>query len=105
MKGPVQSLQVSYLLHATEEEGKVRGAVESLLGVRVFPEAESLEGHFGNEIRRVELRLTGDEAEAGLRGVISRMPRGVAEELAEGISSYLDEHGALFLRFDKQELV
>ncbi|MDG6963911.1 MAG: hypothetical protein JRN16_02920 [Nitrososphaerota archaeon] len=105
MKGSIQSLHVACFIHQTEDEEKVEGALAWLVGSGAPPEAEALEGHFGNAIRRVELNLTGKEAEAGLRQALSRMPRTVAEEISGEISSRMDEHGALFIRLDKQQLV
>lgn len=105
MKGPIQSVEVSYLLHATEDPGKVEAAVRDVLGVKAGPENESLEGHFGNEIVRARFHLTGEDAEAAFKGVVSRMPDGMKREIAADISAFLDEHSAFFLRLDKQRLV
>ncbi|MDE1853111.1 MAG: hypothetical protein KGI38_05095 [Thaumarchaeota archaeon] len=105
MKGPIQSVEVSYLLHQTEDPVKVQAAVGDLLGVKSGPETESLEGHFGNEIVRARFHLTGEDAEAAFKGLVSRMPGGMKKEIAAGISAFLDEHSAFFLRLDKQRLV
>ncbi|MDG6989098.1 MAG: hypothetical protein JRN21_07205 [Nitrososphaerota archaeon] len=105
MKGSIQSLHVACFTHETEDEGRVAEALAWLVGPGTIPEVEELEGHFGNAIRRVELKLTGKEAEAGFRQAVSRMPRTVVEEIAGEIPSCMDEHGALFVRLDKQQLV
>ncbi len=105
MKGPIQSVEVAYLVHATEDPGKVEGAVVSLLGAKAEPVLERLEGHFGNEILRARLHLIGDEAGRAFDSLASRLPQEVRKEVIADLESFLDEHSALFLRFDKQSLV
>lgn len=105
MKGPIQSVEVTYIVHATEDPRKVEMALGELLGNQNKAVAEPLEGHFGNEILRVRLHLTGDEAGKAFESLVSRLPQGVRSEVLADLSSRLDEHSALFLRFDKQSLV
>lgn len=105
MKGPIQSVEVSYIVHATEDGAKIARAVSSLIGIDAEPEAEALQGHFGNEIVRANLHLTGEEAQAAFRRVVGAMPGALREELLAELGTFLDEHSSLFLRFDKQSLV
>ncbi len=105
LRGPIQSVEATCLVHATEDPPKVEAALEGLLGTQATPLFEKLEGHFGNEILRAKLHLTGDDASRAFERLVSRLPAGVRSELLANLSSYLDEHSALFLRFDKQSLV
>lgn len=105
MKGPIQSLQITFIVHATEDRMKVEGAVAALTGEDEAPEAVRLEGHFGNEILSEKLHLVGERAEAAFKAAVSKMPRGVARQVAEDLGLLVDEHAALFLRLDKQQLV
>jgi RNA binding exosome subunit len=105
LKGPIQSVEVTYLVHATEDKMKVEGAVGRLLGITIQPVVERLEGHFGNEILSVKLHLTGEEAAKAVKSVITSLPDDVRAELVANTSEYLDEHSAFFLRLDKQRLV
>ena len=105
MKGPIQSLEVSYLVHATEDAAKIEGAVSALLGLDPVTLTEDLEGHFGNAIVRARVHLTGDDAERGFRHLAKALPKALADEVASDASPYVDEHSALFLRLDKQRLV
>ncbi len=105
MKGPIQSVEVAYLVHATEDPMKVEAAVAELLGVEFQPETEQLEGHFGNQITKVRAHLTGEVATQAFRALLARMHQGLRKEIVEDIGSLLDEHSALFLRFDKQLMV
>ena len=105
LKGPIQSVEVAYLVHATEDPGKMEEALSRLLGSETVPDLERLEGHFGNEILRARLHLTGDEAGQAFESLVSGIPQGVMKEVLGDLPSHLDEHSALFLRFDKQSLV
>jgi RNA binding exosome subunit len=105
MKGPIQSLEVTYLVHATEDPERLERALSGLLQTSAKPELELLEGHFGNTITRVRVHLTGDEASEALMHVVRSMPVSLKKQILSDISSYLDEHNAFFLRLDKQRLV
>jgi len=102
LKGPIQSVEVTYLIHATEDPRKVEAAVVEVLGVESKPETEGLEGHFGNLITKVRVHLTGEAAATAFRALVARMPQSLRRGISEDIDSLIDEHSALFLRFDKQ---
>lgn len=105
MKGPIQAVEVTYLVHATEDPEKIGAAVATLLGTANRPELEELEGHYGNRISKARLHLTGEEAGRALQNAVAKMPQPVRSEILADLGSRLDEHSALFLRFDKQRLV
>ena len=105
MKGPIQSVEVSYFLHATEDQERVNSAVMQLTAAEVGPEVEEVEGHYGNKIVMVRLHLTGDDAARAVRRIAERLPDQLKDQLTKEMGAHLDEHSALFLRFDKQRLV
>ena len=105
MKGRIQSIEFSYLVHATEDQARIQRAVEDMVGVPANPDVERLEGHFGNEILIVRTRLTGDPAWESTRSLIAKMSPSLLREVSAQVESHLDEHSAMFLRFDKQALV
>ena len=104
MKGAIQTLDVSYLLHATEDAQKVADAVRGLVGDAPF-ESEDMEGHFGNSITKVSIHLHGEDATKVFMRLMARMPRALGESVAKDIDRLIDEHSSLYLRFDKQRLV
>lgn len=105
MKGPVQSVEVSYLVHATEDSDKLMAAVSAALSIATPPDEERMEGHHGNPITRVRYHLTGDAA-AGVLGQISaKLGEEAKHKVAGSLGESLDEHSDLYLRFDKQRLV
>ena len=105
MKGPIQSIEVSYIVHATEDPQTLAKAVSTLLSVDAVPEEEPMEGHFGNAITRVRYHLTGKDAAAALGNIAAHLPPLTKDRLKRGIGELVDEHFALYLRFDKQRLV
>jgi RNA binding exosome subunit len=105
LKGPIQSVEVTYLIHATEDKDRVDSAVKELVSTQAEPVAEEMEGHFGNKIVRVRFHLTGDDAASAFEGIVRHLPPGLKSELEREMGAHLDEHSALFLRLDKQRLV
>ena len=105
MKGPVQSFEVTYLVHATEDAGKIAGAVAGAFGITAPYESEELQGHFGNTISRVRVHLTGVDAEQALDELAWKLRTAARSQLLEELGKRVDEHGALFIRFDKQSMV
>lgn len=105
MRGQIRSVEVSYIIHATEDESKVREAVKRILGINQEPIIQSLEGHFGNEILRAVFHLTDESANHTFRMLFDNMPEYARKNVVERISSYIDEHSSLYLRLDKQNIV
>ncbi|MDG6898405.1 MAG: hypothetical protein JRN24_01570 [Nitrososphaerota archaeon] len=105
MKSLIQSLEVSYFVHSTEDRAKVDGAVSSLLGPGGEAEAEAVEGHFGNPIVVTKVRFVGEEAEKALRAMVAKMGPATKDRLRRELGERVDEHSALYLRLDKQKLV
>ena len=105
MKSAIQSLDVSYLLHATEDADKVAAAVRELVGDAAPFESEEMEGHFGNSIRKVNIHLHGEDAGNAFSRLTARMPQALKVSVAKDIDDLIDEHSSLYLRFDKQCLV
>jgi RNA binding exosome subunit len=105
LRGPIQSIEVSYIVHATEDPRTLAKAVSTLLSVDARPEEEEMKGHFGNAITRVWYRLTGEDAAAALGNIVANLPTLTKERLERSIGELVDEHFVLYLRFDKQRLV
>ncbi|MDG6900068.1 MAG: hypothetical protein JRN44_02325 [Nitrososphaerota archaeon] len=105
MKPPIASVEVSYLIHATEDEKKVGDAVARLLGGSPVLQREVLEGHFGNQIVRIRIHLTGDVAASAFRHIVAGLPPQVRDAISDELAALVDEHSALYLRLDKQKLI
>jgi RNA binding exosome subunit len=105
LKSQIQSVEVSYFIHATEDRARVDSAVTALLGTEAEATVEALEGHFGNQIVVVRHHIVGDAASRVFASMVSRMPEEMKRSLAADLSKYVDEHSALYLRLDKQKLL
>lgn len=105
MKRQIRSVEVAYIAHATEDEGRIRSAVSNMLGIEMEPEVQRMEGHFGNEIIRVVYHITGEEAYKTFRKIFDNMPEKVKKRITDSISMYIDEHFSLYVRLDKQEII
>jgi RNA binding exosome subunit len=105
MSSAVHSLEVSYFLQMTEDEGKVKRAVSALLGGDLPEERQEAEGHYGNEIIWIRHHLVDVEAEAALRLIISHIDAEERRAILRELHSALDEHNALYIRLSKQVLV
>jgi len=50
LNSELQSLEISYFVQATEDEGKIKRAVAALVGGGLPEERQEAEGHHGNKI-------------------------------------------------------
>ena len=105
MKGKVQSVEVSYFTQATEDGERVNKTVASFFGINSSPEETPMEGHFGNSIVGVRYHVTGTEASDVFERLVSSLSSVVREEVKRDIPRLVDEHSALYLRLDKQEIL
>lgn len=101
----IQSLEASCFVQATEDEAKLRDSIVRALRVEEEPVEQVLEGHFGNRIVHLVWRITGEEAWASFAALMSLLGDDGRRELARELPAYLDEHGALYVRLNKQTLV
>ncbi len=98
-------MEISCFIHATEDEGKISGALANELKIPSEAQTERLDGHFGNEVIHLSYHLTGEEAWIAFRVIADRLDSENLHVLLQGLDSAIDEHSALFLRFSKQDLV
>jgi RNA binding exosome subunit len=101
----IQSVEVSCFVHATEDEVKVKNSISAFLGIEEEPTEEILEGHFGNRIIHARWHLTGEVAWNAFRRVVERLGKDGRAEVLRDLAAHTDEHGALYLRINKQSLI
>ncbi len=104
----VRSVDIATHAHATEDLRRVEQAVLNLLPPEVRgkakPRASKLEGHHGNPITRLELSLSGEDAELTVRWIGEHLGESDKLLLESSFDARYDErHGKLFLRFSKQD--
>ncbi len=105
MKGVVQSVEVTYFVHATEDGAKVANSVSALLGIDPPPVEEVMDGHFGNRITRVRYHITGEDAAKVFGRLATGLDPSARKEIGRALGDFMDEHSALYLRLDKQRIV
>ena len=105
MRSPVQSVEVSYLVHSTEDVAIIASAVEKAIGARPEARVTELEGYYGNRILHVSYFLTGEEAASAFSSLTAMLSREEKTRILGELGSLMDEHSALYLRLNKGELV
>lgn len=101
-----KSVEVSYFLHATEDYDRVIAAIANALHIQ--PKSFTLsdaQGHYGNPIKVVRAHLVGKEASDFARVLFGSFSSIQKQETLKDIDRSLNEHGDLFIRFDKQRLL
>ena len=105
MKRKIQSVEVSYFVHSTEDGSVIEEAVRGCFGDLGEPEREELEGHFGNSIIRVRHHVTGEAAADAMAALVSKMDQALKKKVAGEMRLHLDEHYAFYIRLHKQQLI
>ncbi len=104
-KSEIQSVEVSFFVHATEDQSRLIQRIEGSLNLEVAPKFEPLRGHFGNRIVHVKYHVTGDDAEHLFVSLASQLNKEEAHMILGSVDSMVDEHRALYLRLNKQHLL
>ncbi|MBI4258921.1 MAG: hypothetical protein HY619_08190 [Thaumarchaeota archaeon] len=102
----LSSAEVSFLIHATEDEDRLIEAVAEKLSVpkNLFV-IKRMKGHFDNPISQCMAVMHGDLASRFAETVFSRIRVSDRIILKNALSDHIDEHGSVYLRIDKQKLV
>jgi len=98
-------VEVSYLVHSTEDQERIEATVTAQLGLLGEVIREEMEGHFGNKIVRIRHHMTGENAGRAFSAVVSKMSPALKGKLRSQVAKHLDEHSAFYVRLDKQGLM
>ena len=107
MRLEVISAKISAIVHATEDVDRVLQALS-----RLFPEGSSpskaetrrFNGHYGNEIRIVDLSIRGATARSFLKYLWKGLTSFDRALILDTLDKHLDPSGGLHLRLDKEEI-
>jgi RNA binding exosome subunit len=106
-KTPFLSAHFSVIAHATEDIVKVEQATGFLIEVISKDQApltrQYMKGHHGNVITTISAKLTKGLLSNGLELLSHELSDSDRHFLNSEIARCVDEEGALYLRFDKQE--
>jgi RNA-binding protein len=103
----VVSGKISAIVHATEDVDRVLRALSSVFPQRSLPsqvETRRLHGHYGNEIRMVDLSIRGAPARSLLEYLWKSLPSFDRASILDALEKHLDSSGGLHLRLDKEEV-
>jgi len=103
----VISVKISAIVHATEDVDRVLQALSRLFPESSLPskaETRRLDGHYGNEIRIVDLSFRGAPARSFLKYLWKSLPSFDRASILDALDKHLDSSGGLHLRLDKEEV-
>jgi hypothetical protein len=103
----VQRVEVTALVHATEDEPKVRKAVLNLLPPNIDPQAfedVKLKGYYGDPITALKLNVKRRKpATELLEHLVKRLSSLDLQTLLDELPQRIDESKNLYIRLDKQK--
>lgn len=93
------------IIHATEDKKKIFDPIFELFEIKEeeFVQ-ERLEGHFGNPILMISVKLGKKRAEEFIKKLVSKISKSQMNEFIENIEMYF-EGSSLFIRIAKKDLV
>jgi RNA-binding protein len=102
---PFSTVDISVIIHATEDENKILESLSTILGVHPnkFRHMESI-GHWGNRIILTTGRLESAEANTPVKKILNSLNSMERGRLSNSLQSFIDEKGNLYLRLDKQRI-
>jgi RNA binding exosome subunit len=97
--------EIGFLIHATEDKGRVINLVSSVLVVDKDEfESENLVGHWGNQIEMIKVRLKGNFANEVASSILTSLDTYDRKKMLYSLDDYVDDKGTLHLRLDKQKI-
>ena len=105
MERPVQSVEISTIIHATEDPEKVQVALTTVLPPTLskLTTRRYLEGHHGNPITTLIAKLTKSaDIRQFTQHFLPKLPRNERLRIVRDLNLLTDEEGNLFIRVDKQ---
>ncbi len=104
---PVKSLELRVYVHATEDRERVVESLKNVLGDwwnRARVAEEVYEGHYGNPVRVITVRIDNiEDANKALDYILSRLGEGDRGVLLQSLEDRVDKEGTLYFRLSKQE--
>ena len=93
------------IIHATEDKKKIFDPMYEVFEIKEeeFMQ-ERLEGHFGNPILMISIKLGKKRAEEFIKKLVSKISKSQLNEFVENIETYF-EGSSLFIRISKKDLI
>lgn len=101
----IVSISLRGIVHATEDIGKVKKAIQNLASSELNIKETRMEGHFGNPIVVLHSNIEGRKAcENFFKNLKARLTTHDYQRLKKELPQRIDNDCYLYLRFDKQAL-
>jgi RNA binding exosome subunit len=101
----IHSVEVSTIIHATENPDKVQAALGAVIPVELKEKFTKryVTGHHGNPIVTVTAKLTRPaDIDQFVKHFVPKLPSDVKLEIASNLNVFSDSEGNLYIRVDKQ---
>ena len=96
---------IEIIVHATEDTKKIFEPILELFDIKEEEFVkERLEGHFGNPILLMKIKLGKKRAEEFIKKLVSKISKSQMDEFLQNIEMYF-EGSSLFMRISKEDLV
>ncbi|MBS7644712.1 MAG: RNA-binding domain-containing protein [Candidatus Bathyarchaeia archaeon] len=102
---PIEKVDVNALIHATEDEEKVKMAVSSLIPGEAYPALKiiRLSGHYGNPISLMTASVKSREHPEDLfKELMTKLGSGDKAALIKELPLHIAGNGVFYIRLDKQ---
>src|SRR5437660_616320 len=98
-------ISAEIIIHGTEDKKKILDPMYKLFEIKEdeFVQ-ERLEGHFGNPILMLSIKLGKNRAEEFIKKMVSKISKSQMDEFLQNIEMYF-EGSSLFLRISKKDIV
>ena len=105
MRPEFSSVTVSFFMHSTEDRERLLSSVSARLGLaKADLETGEMQGHFGNEIVSVKANITGTRGQDVASDMLMYLSKRAKTQTLADLGKSIDEHDALYLRIDRQEI-
>ncbi len=100
--------EISTFVHATEDETKVRTAISMIVSSKTNDRIQfnrvSMEGHYGNPILELKVRIySRKDADKILLSILSKLSTLDEILIEQTLPNHFDEKNRFYLRLDKQQ--
>lgn len=103
MKGKIEWIKVSAVVHSTESREKVSQAIANIFPFEFEIQVSSAKGHFGNPLEFLEVELKkSSEIKLFWENLLKLLEKEV-ETLLKTIEERIDAQNVLHIRIDKQK--
>ena len=98
------SLEVSFILNATEDEKKSIREIGRFVGTNRLLQVD-VKGYYGNLMHIITMSITENQAEATLGKILNLISEQDMDIIMTSLGSSIDKNGNLHLRIDKQSIL